>query len=576
MSPADHGGLVAIVALMIGAASAVCIIVLLGARLHWGRRREQDARDLDKLRTLLRDYIAEREHAEEQLQESEERYRSLIARAYYGIYRSSADGRFLEVNDALVRMLGYDSAEELLALDLKTSLYVDPAERDTIVRLARSGQPLPDWLEVKWLRKDGSTITVRITAQARYTRTGSIEYFEGIAEDVTSRHRQEEMLRRSERMASLGTTLAGVAHELNNPLTAVIGFAQIMLREDRSEEDRAGLQTIHREAARAARIVKDLLTFTRRQEATRPGRVDVNAVVEYMVSTRRYSLETRGVRCVMQLAPDSPLVNGDSSQMEQVVLNLLVNAEHALTDALEAPRTADGDASPRGTIRISTAVDRDQVVVEVADTGCGIAPEDMTHIWDPFWTTKAEGEGTGLGLSVVHGIVSAHGGTIDVRSTVGQGSTFTLRFPRSTDGVSKVTPAWGSAVVDGAQAPRPLDVLVIDDEVSITTFLSQYLGSRGHAVLTAQSGPQALTIAKSGAFDVVVCDLRMPGMDGLETMRALRALPNGTQPRYILSTGATIGAAVIDAAETLQVDAVVPKPYDIEQLRRAVEAAGSR
>jgi PAS domain S-box-containing protein len=570
MSLSDHSGLVAIVALMIGAAGAACVMVLSGASGYWGRRREQDTRDLDKVRTLLADYIADREHTEEQLQQSEERYRSLIERAYYGIYRSSVGGRFLEVNDALVRMLAYESADELLQLDINTALYVDVSERDAIVQLARSGQ-LPDWMEVKWLRKDGAVITVRVTAQPRYTRTGEIEYFEGIAEDVTSRHRQEEMLRRSERMASLGTTLAGVAHELNNPLTAVIGFAQIMLREERSADDRSGLETIYREAARAARIVKDLLTFTRRQEATRPGRVDVNAVVEYIVSTRRYSLETRGVRCVMRLAPEMPLVAGDASQLEQVVLNLIVNAEHALSEALDAPRSAEGDTSPRGTIGISTSVDRDLVVVEVADTGCGIPPDDMTRIWDPFWTTKAEGEGTGLGLSVVHGIVSAHSGSIDVQSTVGAGTTFTLRFPRSRDGVSRVTPVRGTAVVNDAHAAQPLDVLVIDDESSITTFLSQYLGSRGHAVLTAQSGPQALTIARAGAFDVIVCDLRMPGMDGLETMRALRAMPNGDRPRYILSTGATLGAAVLDAAEALRVDAVVPKPYDIEQLRRAVE-----
>jgi PAS domain S-box-containing protein len=573
MAPDGHAGLLAIVALMIGVAGAVCTLVLLGARLHWGRRRAADARDLDKLRTLLRDYIAERELTEEQLQESEERYRSLIGRAYYGIYRSSVDGRFLEVTEALVRMLGYESADELLQLDIGQALYIDAADRDQIVQLARMGGPLPDWTEVKWRRKDRSAITVRITAQPRYTRTGSIEYFEGIVEDVTARHRQEEMLRRSERMASLGTTLAGVAHELNNPLTAVIGFAQIMLREERSEDDRAGLETIHREAARAARIVKDLLTFTRRQEATRPGRVDVNAVVEYIVSTRRYALETRGVRCLMHLAPEMPLVAGDASQMEQVLLNLLVNAEHALSDALDAPRAAEGDTSPRGTIEIGTVVDRDTVVIEVSDTGCGIPPEDLTRIWDPFWTTKAEGEGTGLGLSVVHGIVSAHGGSIEVETAVGSGTTFTLRFPRSRDDASKVTPIRGAATVNASYASRPLDVLVIDDEASITTFLSQYLGSRGHAVLTAQSGPQALSIARSGEFDVVVCDLRMPGMDGLETMRALRAMPNGDRPRYILSTGATMGAAVIDAAEALRVDAVVPKPYDIEQLRRAVEHA---
>ena len=561
-----HPGAVALVA---------TAAALLGAGAGWlvARRRSAPDKleDLERLRTLLRDYIADREVTEDALRESEERYRTLIARASYGIYRSTPEGRLLEVNAALVKMLGYDSADELMSIDLE-GLYADPGDRVRLVEAAQRGEPLPESMQLRWLRRDRTPITVRSTAQPRHRADGSVEYFEGIVEDVTARLRQEEMLRRSERMAGLGTTLAGVAHELNNPLTAVIGFAQILLKTARDTEDRIGIETIYREAMRAARIVRDLLTFTRKQDGTHVEPIDLNAVVEYILSTRRYALETRGVRCILHLDPSLPPVAGDRSQLEQVLLNLLVNAEHALAAALDAPAADAHEGSPRGAIGISTEKDDRGVVLQVSDTGCGISAEDLTRIWDPFWTTKPEGEGTGLGLSVVHGIVSAHGGTIEVTSDVGGGTTFTLHLPIAT-----AAPATGrttsTGLVVGEAAANPLDILVVDDESSITAFLSQYLGSRGHAVLAAHSGTEALSLAKHSAFDVVVCDLRMPGMDGIETMRALRSLPQGARSRYVLSTGATISTTVRDAVEALPVNAIVPKPYDIEQLRRAVETA---
>lgn len=526
--------------------------------------------ELARARELLRDYIIEREEAQDALEESEERYRSLIERAYYGIYRSTTDGRFLEVNSALVSMLGYSTPEELLAIDIGRQLYAHADARSQLVEPVLRGEAVPDWFETRWLRKDGSSLTVRVTARPRYRRDGTIEYFEGIVEDVTARERQEELLRRSERMASLGTTLAGVAHELNNPLTAVIGFAQIMLRGEHTTDDRVALETIHREAVRAARIVKDLLTFTRRQEGTKEDRIDLNAIAEYIMSTRRYALETSGVRCTMKLTRGIPPVVGDPSQLEQVLLNLLVNAEQAMAGVLDAPHTAGQDSSPRGEITIATWATDSEVSVSIADTGCGIPADDLPRIWDPFWTTKSEGEGTGLGLAVVHGIVNALGGTIEVVSEVGRGTTFTMSFPAASEARTSSAPVTRPVT---SQAARPLDVLVIDDESSIRNFLSQYLASRGHAVLVAESGSQALSIAKQGDFDVVVCDLRMPGMDGIETMRALRALPNGKASRLILSTGATLGNAIHDAAKALRIAAVVPKPYDIEQLRKAIEQA---
>ena len=549
------------------AMALVTVVALAFATMAWRRTHGLAAPgDLERLRTLLRDYIAEREETEDALEESRERYRSLIERAFYGIYRSTPDGRFLEVNAALVRMLGYASPEELMAVNLH-DVYANPADRERLVATVLRGEAIPDSIEVEWLRKDRSRIRVRLAGRPRLGRTSEeLEYFEVIVEDVTARARQEEMMRRSERMASLGTTLAGVAHELNNPLTAVIGFTQIMLKSARDEDDRASLTTIHREATRAARIVKDLLTFTRRQEGTREGEVDLNAIVEYIVSTRRYALETRGVRVTVDLAPGLGRLAGDASQVEQVVLNLLVNAEQALAEKLDAPPSDPTDSSPRGEIAIITMRQGPAAVLQVADTGSGISPENLTRIWDPFWTTKPEGEGTGLGLAVVHGIVTAHGGSIEVDSEVGRGTTFTLRFPVASPAPETRRPT----PTGGDRATRPLDVLVVDDEQAITSFLARYLGARGHAVLTAQNGTEALGAARQGEFDVVICDLRMPGMDGVQVLRALRELPNGERTRAILSTGAALSDATRAAIDELGVE-VVPKPYDVEQLRRAIE-----
>jgi CheY-like chemotaxis protein len=350
-----------------------------------------------------------------------------------------------------------------------------------------------------------------------------------------------------------------------------MGFAQILLRTARSAEDRAALETIHREAGRAARIIRDLLTFARRQGTEGREPLDVNEVVGYIISTRRYVLETRGVRLDVSLGDALPPVSANRSQLEQVVLNLLVNAEQALDPAVDAPHVrAGGGEARRGTITVRTSARADAVVLELADDGSGIAPEDLPRIWDPFFTTKQEGEGTGLGLSVVHGIVASLGGTIDVASAPGAGTRFTIVLPRLAAARDVGEPSLDAAARGGERAATPLDILVVDDEAGIVSFLERYLTSRGHAVLTASDGATALRLAGGTTFDVVVCDVRMPGMDGYEVVRRMRALPDGARTRYVLSTGANVDGT-IPKADDLGVAAVVPKPYDIELLRRAIE-----
>ena len=527
----------------------------------------------DRLLSVTRD-IEGRKQVQEALRQSEERMRALVARAAYGIFRSTREGRFLDVNPALVAMLGYESVEELLSIDILHDLYVDIEERDIWMAAIDSGAH-PEWFDLTWRKKDGTPIAVRLSARAARDGYGDVVWYEGIAENVTERQRREAVVRRAERMASLGHTLAGVAHELNNPLAAISGFAQILLKTQLPKDDRSAIETIHREARRAAKIVKDLLTFARRQDSSERHRVDLNDIVRYIADTQRYAMETHGVLCELVLSDQPAFVSADPAQLEQVMLNLLVNARQALetmTAPVIAGRVAMG-ANRTPMVVIRTSVRGGMVSLEISDNGPGIAAGELPRIWDPFWTTKEEGEGTGLGLSVVHGIVTEHGGTIDVETRVGAGTTFTVSLPAfGRDGDDSLTTAEIAAVGPvGQNAERPLDILVIDDEEVIVGLLVRYFSSRGHAVVPAHEGRQALRVAERSSFDVVICDLRMPGLDGAEVIRRLKELPTCANARFILSTGDTATPAVRQRIDGLALTAVVDKPYEVEMLRRIVE-----
>jgi PAS domain S-box-containing protein len=486
-----------------------------------------------------------------QLEESETRYASLIRRAGYGSYRSSASGRFLEVNTALATMLGYDDPAALLALDLSRDVYLDPDERQRLILRAPETPHGVDWIDTRWKRRDGSPLHVRISVHAHYDVAGELQWWDGIVEDVTERQRHEELRRRSERMASLGTTLAGVAHELNNPLAAIMGFAQLLLRKPWPAEDRAALETINHEAIRSATIVKDLLAMARKRDHERRVRTDVNDVVGYIARTRRYALDTAGVSCRLSLDPTLPAIHGDRTQLEQVFLNLINNAEHALTDTDDATGT-------RGHIQIRTHHDDRHVIIDVEDDGPGIPEAVRAHIWDPFWTTKGEGQGTGLGLAVVHGIISDHGGTITLESTPGSGACFVIRLPIARD----------TGRAEPGQASRPLDVLVVDPGASDLVFIERFLTSRGHAVINAGSGELALRLANQGSFDAVVCDARLLGRDGKPVAASLRAAPACLDARFVLSVQSLDDEHLSPPVAGAN---VVARPYDVEELRRLIE-----
>lgn len=492
---------------------------------------------------------------------SNARFDALVERVGYGLYRSSTAGRFLEVNRVLVAMLGYSSVEEVLRLDLARDVYLDPAERGRLINRP-SGYAYPEWIETRWKRRDGSPITVRLSVLPVGDADGSVESYEGIVDDVTERQRRDELLRRSERMASLGTTLAGVAHELNNPLAAIMGFAQLLLKKPWPAEDRAALETINHEAIRSASIVKDLLAMTRKREIERRARTDVNDVVGYIARTRRYALETAGISCTLDLDPALPTVHGDRTELEQVILNLVNNAEHALRSSAEGPRPRHHPVDDH--IRIRTAHDAHSVIIEIEDNGPGIPESAQSQIWDPFWTTKEEGEGTGLGLAVVHGIIADHGGTISLESAPGSGARFVIRLPFAAEAAPPARTG---------QASRPLDVLVIDPGASDLMFVERFLTSRGHAVINAGSGEVALRLAGQTTFDAVVCDARLLARDSTPVAAALRATPGCAEARFVLSTpeSSDAGGELAGLAASVENAAVVVRPYDVEELRRLIE-----
>jgi two-component system cell cycle sensor histidine kinase/response regulator CckA len=486
------------------------------------------------------------------LERSDARYEALVERAGYGIYRSSPEGQFLEANSILATMLGYESAAQLLDLDLRRDVYVDPEDRDRFRR--RPTRPeLREWVETRWKRRDGTPVTVRLTVRPTLNDLGEVEYYDGIVEDITERRRQDELLRRSERMAALGNTLAGVAHELNNPLAAIIGFSQLLMRKSWSAEDRAALETISHEAIRSAAIVKDLLALAGKRGVQRKIPTSLNEVVDHIVRTRRYALETAGIECVLELDPSVPMVCGDPAQLEQVVLNLVNNAEHALRPDVDA-----GNPSHAARLKIRTRHDEGDVVLDVEDNGPGVPAKDREHIWDPFWTTKEEGEGIGLGLSVVHGIVADHAGTIVLERGSTSGACFVIRLPA----------IGGSAYAECAgRSSRPLDVLVVDPDATDLAFVERFLTSRGHAVINAESSELALRLANQTTFDAVLCNARLVDHEGARIAAMLRNASGCERSRFVLSLAAP-DEAPMDAIDGAL---LVHRPYDVEELRRLIE-----
>src|SRR5215469_1675977 len=350
---------------------------------------------------------------EQALRRSEARYRSLVQSSVYGIYRASLEGHFLDVNPALISMLGYGSAEDVLLLDPEKDVFANPEEHARLVEEFRRSGRL-DGVELKWKRKDGGRITVRISGRAVSSADEPADVLEAIAEDVTDRRALEDQFRQAQKMEAVGRLAGGVAHDFNNLLMVISGYAEVILGQlpaDHPLHEKG--KAIQQAADRATTLTRQLLAFSRKQLLELKV-VDVNAIVQDM--ERLLSpLIGENVQLATLLAPQAALTRADAGQLEQVLMNLVVNGKDAMpgggTLTIQTQTTVVDGSHRREQQFIRPG---NYVVLSVSDTGMGMDKETQSRIFEPFFTTKEKGKGTGLGLSTVYGIVKQSGGYVMV------------------------------------------------------------------------------------------------------------------------------------------------------------------
>ncbi len=500
------------------------------------------------------------------LRAAEASYQALVEHAPIGIYRSTPAGRFLAVNAALVRMLGYDSAAAVLRLDLARDVYADPAERQRLLDRDNYGDRQYDDVEATWKRKDGRLLTVHLSVRAARTEAGRVEYYETFVRDVTDQRRLQQQVLQSQKMDAVGRLASGIAHDFNNLLTVITSYSDLLL-EDLEPEDprRDDLEQVRKAAEGAAALTRQLLAFSR-QQVIEPRVVSLNAVVEGLQKILRRVIG-EDIELTATLAPDLGAVRGDIGQLEQVLMNLAVNARDAmptggqLTIETASVEHDPGDGPDRG-----TAAPRRFVMLAVSDTGCGMDEATKARIFEPFFTTKELGKGTGLGLATVYGIVQQSGGFIWVYSEPGQGTSFKVYLPQVD-----ATPQAGGAVL-GAPAPRGTEtVLLVEDAAAVRAVTKQALQRQGYTVLEAPNGAAALRLAQKhrGPIHLLLTDVVMPALSGRQLAEQLAAARPDMKVLY--ASGYAADAAARHGILESQA-AYLQKPYTPDMLARKVRA----
>jgi PAS domain S-box-containing protein len=507
--------------------------------------------------------ITERRRAADRLRQSEEKYRSLVELAPYGIYRATRDGRLLMVNSALVKMLGYDTAEEVLRLDLQTQIYADPTERERILKRVQGARG--SRAETTWTRKDGSTISVRLAGRVIYDDRNEVLQTEVFVENVTGQKALERQLLMAQKMEAIGQLAGGMAHDFNN-LLAIIGSRAMLVMDDPCQRTQviAQAEEIARATRRAATLTRQLLTLSRKQ-ALEPVMLNLNALLNELGDMLPHlvgkKIETRIVTAL-----GLGRVKVDRGQFEQVVMNLAINARDAMPNGgclvIETANTKVDVNQPE---RHPLMKAGRYVVLSVSDNGVGMDHETQEHIFEPFFTTKERGKGTGLGLAMVYGIVQQSGGHISVNSSPGTGTSFKIFLPEVTEleetaGTEQLLPVPGGTET----------ILFVEDDEALREVCANFLRSKGYDVLTGEDGIEALGICQAldRPVHLLVTDLMMPRMGGVELAKNALAMSAGLRTIYVSGYD---GRALQQGADALQ--PLLQKPFSMADLAKQVRAS---
>jgi PAS domain S-box-containing protein len=501
--------------------------------------------------------------AQEGLRRSEINFRSLVTHAPYGVCRCDANGILLDVNPALVAMLGQRTGAELVGQNL-ANLYSDSQQWFSLADFLRTLQKFHG-LAADWVRKDGAVINIRLSGRA-FRDDGNSIFFELFAEDVTERRALEQQLRQAQKMEAIGRLAGGVAHDFNNLLMVISGYSEFLL--ERLGPDpalRGPAQEIAKASERATALTRQLLAFSRKQMLA-PKVVDLNSVV-----TENLKMLTRliGEDVDLVMVPGSGIgaVKADPGQIEQVVMNLAVNARDAMPHGGKLTiETANVKLDANYARFHSPVKPGDYVMLAISDTGMGMDSETQTHIFEPFYTTKGM-KGTGLGLSTVYGIVKQSEGYIWVYSETGKGTTFKIYLPRVDAALQSETQQPAAATAQPGQSRET--ILLVEDEDNLRQLARQSLENQGYSVLDAADGGAAIRISQThqGPIHLLLTDVIMPGMNGRQLANEIS--PTRPEVKVLYMSGYTenhIGHnGTLDRGITL-----LQKPFTLPALQAKV------
>lgn len=520
------------------------------------------------LLSALADYAAiaiENARLYQQTKDSEARYRDLFANAYDLIFTLDQHLRILSINKVGPSLTGYPEAElrGRLLREISALESWDAAEQTFgELLMGRAIQPF----ELQLRRQDEELVVLEVSARLIQNSAQTRE-IHCIARNLTERRRLEEQLIHAEKLSAIGQLVAGVAHELNNPLTSVSGYTQLLLRESAIPEGmRDDLKQIHTQAERAARIVQNLLVFAREHKAER-SLTNFNEVIRNTLSLRAYQLRVDNIAVVLELDANLPMTVADPYQMQQVILNLINNAHHAMTE-----RGKTGKITLRTGLSMAQngtmTRQKPHLFFSIADTGVGISERALNKIFDPFYTTKPVGQGTGLGLSICYGIVKEHGGRIWAESEMGVGTTVTVELPLLQTVDTQPDDSVNPTSVEAESLPS-CRILVVDDEEPVSHLLARLLRDLGHQPIVVHSGNEALEMLTNDTFDLILTDVKMPGMSGFELHQQVKLRDTDLATRFVFVTGDTMSAAT-QARIAQSGNPSIAKPFTLERLEAIV------
>ncbi len=502
--------------------------------------------------------------AQEGLRRSEANFRSLVTNAPYGICRCDSVGQLLDANPAMLNMLGYSTPSELVGKHLG-GIYADTQQWFQLADLLHAAEPF-NGLIVEWKRRGGTPTVVRVSG--RTVSNGDVgKVFELFAEDITERRALEQQLRQSQKMEAVGRLAGGIAHDFNNLLMVISGYSEFLM--ERLGPDpalRGPAQEISSASGRASSLTRQLLAFSRKQMLA-PKVLDLNSVV-----TENIKMLTRmigeDIDLVMLPGADLGAVRADAGQIEQVIMNLAVNARDAMPSGGKLTIETTNVSLDEDYARYHAPLKRgDYVMLAISDTGAGMDSETQSHIFEPFFTTKGP-KGTGLGLSTVYGIIKQSGGYIWVYSEPGKGTTFKIYLPRIPETIQ--SPVHVAAAADTAVAePGTETILLVEDEANLRYLARQFLEKQGYRVIEAADGAVAMQIAVAheGVIHLLLTDVIMPGMNGRELAQRICEIRPNVKVLYMSGyTENVIGHnGMLDAGVRL-----LQKPFNLRDLNAKV------